>query len=192
MVDLAFKNNRFPKKGSILIADPFLNDNYFTRSVVILCDFSNEGSFGFVLTNYLDVDLATIDSTFPVKNAKISVGGPVETEHLFYIHQFGDQVDESIEIMDDLYFGGNYSQIQTLLEANTDNHKKVRFFLGYSGWGYTQLIEELKENSWMVVNNVTSSEIIETDREDFWKYCMEKQGKRYQIMSKFPKNPNEN
>jgi hypothetical protein len=44
----------------------------------------------------------------------------------------------------------------------------------------------------MVVNNVTSSEIIETDREDFWKYCMEKQGKRYQIMSKFPKNPNEN
>ena len=192
MVDLSFKNNRFPKKGSILLSDPFLDDNYFSRSVVILCNFSMEGSFGFVLTNYLDIDLASLDSTFPVKNAKISVGGPVDTEHLFYIHQFGEQVEESIKIMENLFFGGNYSQIQSLLEASSDNHTKVRFFLGYSGWGYSQLIEELKENSWIVVNNVTSDEIIDTESADFWKYCMEKQGKRYQIMSKFPKNPNEN
>ena len=94
--------------------------------------------------------------------------------------------------MDNLYFGGNYTQIQLLLEENSENHKKVRFFLGYSGWGYSQLIEELKENSWIVINNITSEEIIDTEREDFWKYCMEKQGKRYEIMSKFPKNPNEN
>jgi putative transcriptional regulator len=192
MIDLSFKNNLFPKKGSVLLSDPFLDDSYFSRSVIVLCDFSKDGAFGFVLTNYLDLDLAKLDTSFPVKNAKISVGGPVDNEHIFYIHQFGDQVDESIQIMNNLYFGGNYSQLQFILNESDENHKKVRFFLGYSGWGAEQLIEELKENSWIVVNNINGDEIMDTTNLDLWKYCMEKQGDRFKIISKFPKNPNEN
>lgn len=192
MIDLSFKNNRFPKKGSILLSDPFINDHYFSRSVIVLCDYSKEGAFGFVLTNYLDVDLAILDSSFPIKQAKISVGGPVDTEHLFYIHQFGERVDEAIQIMDGLYFGGNYTQLQEIILEKKENEKKVRFFLGYSGWSATQLVEELKENSWIVVDNILSDEILNTSITDFWKHCMEKQGKRFQIISQFPKNPNEN
>jgi putative transcriptional regulator len=192
VIDLSFKNSRFPRKGSVLLSDPFLNDSYFSRSVIILCDYSKEGAFGFVLTNYLELDLAKIDSSFPVKNAKISVGGPVDNEHIFYIHQFGDRVEESIQIMDDLFFGGNYNQLQELINEKEENQKKVRFFLGYSGWSSEQLIEELKENSWIVVNNINGNEIINTSNQDFWKYCMEKQGDRFKIISKFPKNPNEN
>jgi putative transcriptional regulator len=192
MLDLSFKNARFPKKGSVLLSDPFLNDNYFSRSVIVLCDYSKDGSFGFVLTNYLEVNLAELDSSFPIKNARISVGGPVDTEHLFYIHQFGDRVDESIQIMDNLYFGGNYTQLQDIILENKINEKKVRFFLGYSGWSASQLVDELKENSWVVVNNINSDEILNTSMDDFWKYCMEKQGKRFKIISQFPKNPYEN
>jgi putative transcriptional regulator len=192
MLDLSFKNSRFPKKGSVLLSDPFMEDNYFSRSVIILCDYSKEGAFGFVLTNYLDLDLMELDSSFPVKNAKISVGGPVDNEHIFYVHQFGNQVDESIQIMDELYFGGNYNQLQEKIHESEENQTKVRFFLGYSGWSSEQLIDELKENSWIVVNNINADEIIDTSKQDFWKYCMEKQGDRYKIISKFPKNPNEN
>ena len=145
MVDLSFRNNRFPKKGSVLISDPFIADGYFTRSVVLLCDYSKEGAFGFVLTNYLEFDFTTIDSSFPIPQAKVSVGGPVDTEHLFYIHNFGSLVEESILIKDNLYFGGNYSQLQEIILEDKENEKYVRFFLGYSGWGASQLIEELKE-----------------------------------------------
>ena len=192
MLDLAFRNNRFPKKGSVLLSDPFLADGYFTRSVVILCDYSKEGAFGFVLTNYLEIDFTSIDTSFPVPNAKISVGGPVDTEHLFYIHEFGSRVDESILIKENLYFGGNYSKLQEILLENKENENKVRFFMGYAGWGYSQLIEELKENAWIVVDNISAAEILDTERTDFWKYCMEKQGSRYKIISQFPLNPNEN
>ena len=191
-MDLSFRNNRFPKKGSILISDPFLADGYFTRSVVILCDYSNDGSFGLVLTNYLEIDFSTIDASFPIPNAKVSVGGPVDTEHLFYIHQFGSDIEESILIKENLYFGGNYSQLQQLLQSNKENEKKVRFFLGYAGWGATQLVEELKENAWIVVDNISVEEIMNTDEPEFWKYCLEKQGTRFKIISQFPLNPNEN
>jgi putative AlgH/UPF0301 family transcriptional regulator len=35
--------------GILLIADPFLQDPNFKRSVIFLCDHKEEGSFGFVL-----------------------------------------------------------------------------------------------------------------------------------------------
>ncbi|HEX8279602.1 MAG TPA: YqgE/AlgH family protein, partial [Segetibacter sp.] len=35
--------------GKLLIADPFLRDPNFMRSVVFICEHKEEGSFGFVL-----------------------------------------------------------------------------------------------------------------------------------------------
>ena len=41
--------------GGLLVADPFLKDENFMRSVVLLCRHTEEGSFGFVLNKKLDV-----------------------------------------------------------------------------------------------------------------------------------------
>ncbi len=38
-----------PAPGILLIADPFLKDPNFMRTVVFLCEHQDEGSFGFVL-----------------------------------------------------------------------------------------------------------------------------------------------
>ena len=48
-LDFSFKNNEPMKKGSILISDPFSDDVYFGRSVVLICEHNNEGTFGFIL-----------------------------------------------------------------------------------------------------------------------------------------------
>jgi putative transcriptional regulator len=37
-----------PGPGILLIAEPFLKDPNFMRTVVFLCDHQEEGSFGFV------------------------------------------------------------------------------------------------------------------------------------------------
>ena len=65
MIDLAFKNNKQPKVGNILISDPFLDEDFFRRSVILLCDHNEDGTFGFVLNNYLDIDLHEVDNEFP-------------------------------------------------------------------------------------------------------------------------------
>ena len=38
-----------PAAGILLIADPFLKDPNFKRSVIFLCEHQSEGSFGFLL-----------------------------------------------------------------------------------------------------------------------------------------------
>jgi len=192
VLDLAFKNNKSPKMGNVLISDPFLDEDYFRRSVILLCEHNEEGTFGFVLNNYLDVDLHEVDEDFPDIQARISVGGPVDTQNLFFIHSFGDKIESSVKINDELSFGGDYEQILALLKQTPSNKKKIRFFLGYSGWAKDQLKEELKENSWIVANNILSKEILDTSNEHFWNYCLEKQGERFKTISKFPINPNDN
>lgn len=192
MIDLAFKNNKKPEMGNLLISDPFLDEDYFRRSVILLCEHNEDGTFGFVLNNYLDVDLHEIDEDFPNIKARISVGGPVDTQNLFFIHSFKEPIEGSVAINDELSFGGDYERILELLTLNPSLKSQIRFFLGYSGWSKDQLKGELKENSWIVANNIKTSEILDTTNNQFWNYCLEKQGERFKTISKFPINPNDN
>jgi putative transcriptional regulator len=176
----------------VLISDPFLDEDFFRRSVILLCDHSSEGSFGFVLNNFLDIDLHEIDNDFPNINAVISVGGPVETESLFYIHTFGDKIHDSTPVNDSISIGGNFEQIKEELSKDQENHSKIRFFLGYSGWDKLQLSREMSENSWIVASNITTDELLSIHQKDFWQYCIEKQGERFKTIAKFPINPIDN
>jgi putative transcriptional regulator len=191
VLDLSFKNNKKPQPGSVLISDPFLDEDYFRRSVILICDHNEEGTFGFVLNNYLDIDLHEVDEEFPDIQARISVGGPVETQSLFFIHSFGTDIEGSVAISDNISFGGDYEQVQQLLK-DPENKNRIRFFLGYSGWSKDQLKGELNENSWIVASNITADEILNTSNDKFWEYCLEKQGERFKTISKFPINPNNN
>lgn len=174
-----------------MISDPFLDEDYFRRSVILLCDHTGDSTFGFVLNNYMDVDLHELDPNFPDIQARISVGGPVETQSLYYIHGFSE-VEESMKVRDGLYFGGFYEDLKNLLDVNKSNSQKVRFFLGYSGWEEGQLAKELESNSWIVVDNISNEEIFTTNNNELWKYCLEKQGGNFKTISKFPLNPSNN
>ncbi len=192
-IDLSFRNKKQPKAGSVLISDPFLNEDFFRRSVVLVCNHDEEeGSFGLVLNNYLNLDLHELESSFPDIQARISVGGPVDTEHLFFIHTYGEAIEGSSPISNNLYFGGDFEKLKDLIDSDPDCRSKVRFFLGYSGWSKDQLKSELAENSWIVADNIAIQEILDTYNDELWKYCLEKQGKRFQTISKFPLNPNDN
>ena len=52
-------NNVLPEKGHILISEPFLQDVYFQRSVVLLVEHDKKGSMGFVLNKKLEMKLNT-------------------------------------------------------------------------------------------------------------------------------------
>lgn len=191
-LDLSFQNNERAKKGSLLISDPFMNDLYFGRSVVLLCEHNNEGTFGFVLNNYVDIDLHKMDETFPDIGARISFGGPMAKENLFFIHSLGKEITESIMIGEDLYYSGNFDEMIALLSKKPELNSKVRFFVGYSGWGIGQLDDELKEHSWIPVNNIPVEMIMNTSNDKLWANCLELQGERFKMISKFPKNPSDN
>ncbi len=192
MIDFKFENSNQPEKGSLLISEPFLADHYFARSVVFLCDHNESGSFGFVLNNYIDAELNEIVGEFSELETRVSIGGPVDTSNLFFIHGLGDEVPDSLMITEGLYIGGNFESVKKVIAEDPTKLNSIRFFIGYSGWDQGQLEGELKENSWIVINDADASMVLDTNREDIWKQMMEELGGKFKIMSTFPMNPADN
>lgn len=192
MIDFNFENNAKPEPGSILISEPFLHDDYFTRSVILLCDHHDEGSFGFILNKYVNNQLSDFVDEFPDIQTKISIGGPVDTSNLFYMHDLGEEIPNSIPSSKGLYIGGDFKAMTKLLRENPDKAEHIRFFIGYSGWDKNQLKEELKQKSWIVVNNIPAEKILLNKDEDIWKSIMKELGGKFEVMSRFPLNPSDN
>jgi putative transcriptional regulator len=59
------ENTLLPQKGRILISEPFLMDNYFKRSIVLITEHSDEGTVGFVLNKPVNMKVNEIVSDFP-------------------------------------------------------------------------------------------------------------------------------
>ena len=191
-MDLSFENKRKAKKGRVLIADPFSDDEYFGRSVVFLCEHNEEGSFGFVLTNYIDLDLQEVAKNFPKFNTKVSIGGPVHIENIYFIHTLGELIPASQLVDEGIYLGGDYDTLLQLIDDNKVQPNQVRFFLGFSGWSKGQLETEIKEHAWIVGSVLNNGEIMDVTVDDLWTHYMRRQGKKYDILAKFPKDINAN
>ena len=100
-----------PKKGNLLIAEPsIIGDVSFNRSIVLLADYSNDGSIGFILNKPLDY---TIKDLIPELDANFKVynGGPVEQDNLYFIHKVPDLIPDSIEISLGIYWGGDFNVV---------------------------------------------------------------------------------
>ncbi len=191
MIDLNVYNKLEPKKGRLLITEPFEESSYFTRSVVLLCEHNEEGSFGFVLNNYLDVELTDFES-LPQFDTKIGLGGPVNSKNLYYIHTLGAKIPESVHIVGNIYAGGDFEHLKALLLADAIQPNQIRFFLGYSGWVEKQLEGELTHNAWLVADITHTDEIMDTSNLKLWADYMTRQGGKYKAFAHFPKNPTHN
>lgn len=188
MLDFTIQNNEEPAKGKILVSDPFLEDEYFGRSVVLLCDHNEKGSFGFVLNNYIDIDINEVLPDLNALEAKLGIGGPVKTDSVFYIHTLGELVEGSEHIFDNIYYGGDFDTINGLISAGKISPGELRFFLGYSGWGAEQLHEEIQDKAWLVTS-VKEQQIMDTNQDRLWNKTMKQQKDvKYKIMSNFPDN----
>ena len=192
VIDLSFSNKLMPKKGRVLLSDPFLGDEYFERSVVYICEHSKEGSFGFVLNNYVEFNLQQLNEKFREIDVKVSIGGPVEKETMYFMHTLENQINDSLFIDKNVYMGGDFTQLYALVDHDLLKQHKIRFFVGYSGWDKGQLMEEINDNAWIVADVENVNDIMDESIPDLWKHFMNKQGEKYKIISQFPKDPNEN
>lgn len=59
-VDISKSNKLSPKSGRLLLAEPFMLDDHFSRSVIYLCEHNKDGSYGFILNNTLNLKLNDI------------------------------------------------------------------------------------------------------------------------------------
>ncbi len=184
-------NNLEPLKGRLLIAEPFMGDPYFKRSVVLICEHNIDGTFGFILNRIVDMKLEDILEGAPPSGHKIGVGGPVDPSKLFYLHTLGDELDESVEIMNGLYMGGNFEQLKLKLLSGTIGEGEIRFFVGYSGWDKDQLDHEIIDEAWYV-SDINGLPLMDANIDNLWALALKSMGGAYANLVNFPVDPNLN
>lgn len=177
-----------PGPGILLIADPFLKDPNFLRTVVFLCEHREEGSFGFVLNRKYE---NTLDELIPdVEGFRLPVfyGGPVQMDTIHFLHQYPVDIPGGEEVMKGIYWGGDFVKAVEMIKSGEMDFQKIRFYIGYSGWANGQLGEELKEKSWLTVK-ANRKLIFQTSAEEIWKESLKHLGGDYEMMIHFPTDP---
>ncbi|HPE34971.1 MAG TPA: YqgE/AlgH family protein [Bacteroidales bacterium] len=184
-------NNVKPAPGKILISEPFLYDYYFKRSVVLLAEHNNDGSFGVIINKPLSMSFEDVVKDFPDFRSKIFLGGPVSTNSLFFIHTLGELIHNSLKVTGGIYWGGDLEQVKTMITLGQLNENNIRFFIGYSGWSPKQLDMELKRDSWLV-SELSDEQILSINPDDMWKSALQQLGDKYSQWINFPSDPGMN
>ncbi|MBR9831130.1 YqgE/AlgH family protein [bacterium] len=187
------KLNALPlENGRLLIAEPFMQDPHFKRSIVFICEHNSDGTVGLVINKTVGLQINEVLEDFPPFDAEVFLGGPVQAQRLFFIHKKGDLIPKSILVQGDIYWSGEFSILKELIQKGLITPNDIRFFLGYSGWEPEQIIGELKEESWLI--SPSSSELLfgETDPDDLWAAVLKEKGDQFAMMANFPEDPSFN
>ncbi|MEI8201492.1 MAG: YqgE/AlgH family protein [Bacteroidota bacterium] len=185
-------NNIKPIGGRILISEPLLNDFYFGRSVVLLIEHNEDGSFGVIVNKPIHVKIQEAIPDFPDFETNIYLGGPVSTEQIFFLHTIGEAIEGSMKITNDgVYWGGDLDIVKEMISMKTLDPQDIRFFIGYSGWVPKQLENELKSNSWLV-SPTSKNEIFSESPEKLWNTIVKRLGENYTLWTQYPLDPNMN
>ena len=176
------------KVGDILIAEPFLGDDHFERSVILLGNYASEGAFGFVINKKSNLLLSDVSEEMKNFEVPLFIGGPVEQDTLHFIYRNVPPLEGATLLKDNLYWGGDFEQLKIMLRNNLITVNDIRFFLGYSGWSAGQLDEEMNKKSW-ISGTVSVEDIFDTDINELWRLVLKNMGGKYKVLANYPIDP---
>ncbi|MCW3075309.1 MAG: YqgE/AlgH family protein [Flaviaesturariibacter sp.] len=177
-----------PGAGVLLIADPFLKDPNFMRTVVLMTEYNEKGAIGFVINRQYE---NTLDELLPeIETQKLPVyyGGPVQMNTVHFLHRYPEEISGGVEIMKGVYWGGDFDSVVQLINSGAADPERIRFFIGYSGWSEGQLEEEIEEKTWLTVEAARSL-IFHPSADEIWKESLKHMGGDYEMMINFPIDP---
>jgi putative transcriptional regulator len=164
-------------RPTLLLSMPQMQDPNFARTVVLLCDFQQEGAFGLVLNRPTDLpasDVVALDPPITGGNQlPLFIGGPVQPERGWIL--LGEVPDEPDfrTILDGLYLSTSPHLLRRVLEATPE--PRARVVAGYAGWGPGQLDDELSQSAWLMAD-VELDLVFDVGAEVMWETAIRRLG----------------
>ncbi|MGE5195821.1 MAG: YqgE/AlgH family protein [Anaerolineae bacterium] len=175
-------------KGSLLIATPDIDSGIYFRSVLLICEHNQGGSFGLMINKSLDIELpADIIDIDVIANPRVEMraGGPTQPNQLLLLHSSDSLPEQTIKICDGLYLGGD---LQFLQEAAKDpDGPAIRLCFGYASWGPGQLEREFLNGNWFL-HPASARHVFETPSEKVWQSVLREMGGKYATFSMIPED----
>ncbi|MCH9648586.1 MAG: YqgE/AlgH family protein [Deltaproteobacteria bacterium] len=140
----------------LLLAMPQVLDPYFHQSVILLVHHDDEGSYGFILNRATGIQISEILEGMDIdwqgpSEAMAHFGGPVQPQLGSVLCSTDPETPTPVDLeASELAPGILITQHIGDLERLADQiPSQFRLFLGYSGWGEGQLMEEILRNDWL-------------------------------------------
>jgi len=176
--------------GRLLIAAPTLQDPNFRRTVVLVCAHSPEGALGLVLNRpspILAIDtVPELVDALGGAGARLWVGGPVQPADVVLLAEF-DEPGDALIVAGDL---GLVTDGEPL-ERVGDRTRRLRAYIGHSGWGPGQLERELEREDWIIAP-LSAGDPFAEDAENLWRTALEALGGPYALVARMPEDPSLN
>lgn len=179
-----------PAAGTLLVAEPYLPDPNFFRTVVLLVEHNAGGSLGFVLNRPAPVRVREVTDFFGEVDYPLFHGGPVQRNTLHIVHGIA-QLPEAQRVTEGVYWTGDPRSLRAILATRDLPPTMIRFFAGYAGWAPGQLDGEILQKSWIVVP--AKREYVFTPQpENLWRQVLTDMGGKYALWATFPEDPRVN
>jgi putative transcriptional regulator len=142
--------------NSMLISMPQLEDEPFHRSLIYICEHSDQGAMGLIINNETTVEFSDILPQLNISEDQASNlsqpifnGGPVKPEHGFVLHTplANKQWQSSIKVATGLCLTTSADVIEDIAHDSGPEYSLIA--LGYAGWGPGQLEDEIANNAWI-------------------------------------------
>lgn len=176
-------------KGKLLVAETATyGDTFFSRTVILITEDTEEEVIGFVLNIPKEITLQDIFAEAK-NNFRLFSGGPVEQDNLYFLHNMDDLKDKSQMISEGVYWGADFNSLAEIIEKRKVSRTDLRFFLGYSGWTKKQLEEELDQKYWTAIDNPFGEKLLKITPSEMWKELMKLLGDDHLLWANAPSDP---
>lgn len=130
-----------------------MDDTIFEKSLIFIVEYNEKGAMGFIINKEFPRKLNELEEFKHIIPFPIHLGGPVDQEHLYFVHQRPDLIEEGVQVADNIFLGGDFKSVVKNIDNNTLTEKDIKIFIGYCGWDYLELDEEIAEGSWQILEN---------------------------------------
>jgi putative transcriptional regulator len=168
--------------GSLIIASPEISNGIYAKSVILICEHSDQGTIGIIINKALPTQSSEEKNAIEkLEDHQIItlLGGPIHPDEAFMLHNNPALKNESVVLGPDIYLG-------SLLPLDPeDTSHNMRLVFGYSGWGPQQLEKELSRGLWIEAGNETHKVFLNPIEEQ-WHLILKTLGGKYQALASFP------
>lgn len=127
-----------------------LDNDFFEKAIVLISEYNDKGATGFVINKPFGRNLNDLEEFKHSIPFPLSDGGPVDREHLYFVHRRPDLITGGIPVNENLYVGGDFKEALKYLNNKTITAQDIKLFIGYCGWDKGELDAEIEEGSWNV------------------------------------------
>jgi putative transcriptional regulator len=156
--------------GSILVSAFSIDEPDFANAVIFIAEYNEKGAIGFVINKLFPRALNDLVEFKTAKAFPLHEGGPVENDHIYFIHERPDIIHGGTKINESVYLGGDFKQALFAINNGIIKENDIKLFVGYCGWDPGQIDQEMKEGAWresIIDISILFSESIE----NIWDKC---------------------